>query len=560
MIKEKIKDQLKQSLKKLKAENVDFNLERPANFNFGDYATNIALKLVKYLKKKPKDIAAKIVKGLKPMEEIEKIEIAPPGFINFFLTKAYLFSEAKKIAIKEEIESFAKNKKQIILEFGQPNTHKLPHLGHLYSYIYGESLARILEFTGNKVYRVNYQGDVGLHVAKCLFQVRKYISEIKNLKKLDEKIKFLQQCYQEGALLYDKDRKAQELIDELNIGIYKNDLSIASIWQMTRRWSLDFYKEFEKKLGIKYDRYYFESETAKIGKEIVLKNLDKVFQKSQEAIIFKGAKYNLHTRVFINKYGNPTYEAKDLGLIYLKQKDFNFDLSIVTTANEQNEYWKVIIKVSELIFPKLVGKLQHVGFGMINLTSGKMSSRTGYIIDPFTLFNVTKKAIQENFALDEETLEKIALSAIKYSFLSSDYQKNIVFDLGKSIAKEGNCGPYILYTYVRTQSVLKKSGIDLRRNDFFSKDINLTKEEKNLLRLFYQFNEVVNLATEYFAPSLIVNFLYDLASSYNLFYQKQPILKSSPSVRNLRLLLTKVTGIIIKKSLYLLGIETVEKM
>lgn len=560
MIKEKIKEKLKLFLKTINIGEIDFALDHPHNAKFGDYSTNLALKLTQNIKKSPKEIGETIVKRLGKMEKIEKIEVAPSGFINFFLSKQFLISEARKIALREKIDSLDKQRKTILLEYGQPNTHKLPHLGHLYSYIYGESLARILEFNGNKVYRVNYQGDIGLHVAKCLYQVKNQISAAKKLKTLEEKVKFLQRCYQEGASIYKEDKKAQQLIDELNIKIYKNDPTVMSLWQKTRRWSLDFYKEFEDRLGIKFDRYYFESETASIGKEIVLKNLGKFFEESQGAIIFKGEKYNLHTRVFINRYGNPTYEAKDLGLIYLKQRDFNFDLSIVTTANEQNEYWQVVIKVSELLFPTLLGKLKHIGFGMVNLTSGRMSSRTGRIIDPFTLFALTKKAIQEKFFVDESLSEKIALSAIKYSLLSSEYQKNIVFDLEKSIAKEGNCGPYLLYTYVRTQSVLKKSKLNFSLDNFSLKNINLTSEEEQLLRFIYQFEEIVDKTAKYFNPSLIANFLYQLASAYNLFYQKQPILKASSPVRNLRLLLTKATGIIIKKALFLLGIETVEKM
>ena len=560
MIKEKIKKKLKLFLKKLNINDIEFDLYHPDNDKFGDYSTNLALKLGKKLKQSPKEIAKTVVKKFGTMKEIEKIEVATPGFINFFLSKQFLISKVKKMELEIENGYLNKEKKTIILEYGQPNTHKLPHLGHLYSYIYGESLARILEFNGNKVYRVNYQGDIGLHVAKCLYQVKNQISKVKDLITLEEKVKFLQKCYQEGTLMYEKDKKTQELIDELNIKIYRNDPTVIALWRETRKWSLDFYKKFEERLGIKFDRYYFESKTALIGKKIVLRNLGKFFKESQGAIIFNGEKYNLHTRVFINRYGNPTYEAKDLGLIYLKQKDFNFDLSIVATANEQNEYWRVVIKVSELIFPILSGKLKHIGFGMINLTSGKMSSRTGHIIDPFTLFDLTKKAIQEKFSMDENLSEKIALSAIKYSLLKSEYQKNITFDLEKSIAKEGNCGPYLLYTYVRTQSVLKKSMDNFSLKNYSLKSISLTLEEERLLRLLYQFEETVDKAAKNFNPSLIANFLYRLASFYNLFYQKHPIIKASSPVRNLRLLLTKITGLTIKKALFLLGIETVEEI
>jgi len=276
-------------------------------------------------------------------------------------------------------------------------------------------------------------------------------------------------------------------------------------------------------------------------------------------VIFNGKKYGLHTRVFINQYGNPTYEAKDIGLLSQKIKDFNFDLSLVATANEQNEYWKVIIKVSELLYPKLTCKLKHIGFGMVNLSTGKMSSRTGHIVDPFTLLEVIKNSILNSFDIKNNQLaEKIALAAIKYSLLNSDYRKDIVFDLSKSIAKEGSSGPYLLYTYVRCQSVLGKAKFSSNPLNFSMN--RFTEEEINLLRSLFRFPEIVSEAAKNFSPHLITNYLFDLAQKYNLFYQKHRILEAEEDIKNFRLLLTQATGQVIKNGLFLLGIETVEKM
>jgi len=281
-----------------------------------------------------------------------------------------------------------------------------------------------------------------------------------------------------------------------------------------------------------------------------------VFVKSEGAIIFKGEPYGLHTRVFINKYGNPTYEAKDVGLISMKKKDYPLDLSLVTTANEQNEYWKVIIKASELVFPELKGKLKHLGFGMIQLTTGKMASRTGKIIDAFSLVDTVTDEIIRLYKGDRESAEKISLAAIKYSFLRSEPLKNIVFDLKMSIAKDGDSGPYLLYTYVRTKSILSKNPT-LPSLQTVSIDIS---GEMGILRKLYRFPEVVENAAKSYSPHLLAGYLYDLAREFNLFYQKCPVLKATGEKRTVRIFLTNAVSLILKSGLNLLGIETVDKM
>ena len=556
MIQDKISENLAISLEKIGIKNAPVDLSRPTNPAFGDYTTSVALKLTKDLKKTPLDIAKIIVKNLEKDEDIEKIKIMEPGFINFWLTDNTLVKEAKIISTTKK---FGQENKKLLLEFGQPNTHKIPHIGHLFSYIYGESLARILETVGNTVTKVNYQGDIGLHVAKCLYKARTEKSKLKSLKTLREKVDFLQYCYQEGSTAYENDKKAQEEIDDLNQKIYQKDSSILALWQETRQWNIDFYQAFEKELGINYQHYYFESQTAEIGKKIVLDNVGKVFEKSEGAIIFPGKKYGLHTRVFINKYGNPTYEAKDIGLAALKKNENRFDYSIITTASEQNDYWKVVKKAIELVFPDMLGKITHIGFGMINLTTGKMASRTGQILDPFTLINQVKKSIAEDYKItDEVLLGKIVFAAIKYSFLNSDPKKNIIFDLKKSIAKEGNSGPYLLYTYVRCQSVLKKAQIFNPQSQI--QIANLKIEEKEILRQIVHFSEIVKQTAVNFAPNTIATFIFELAQKYNLFYQKNPILKADEPTKNFRLFLTATVANILKQGLYLLGIETVEKI
>ncbi len=558
MIKDKIQKNLEKALEKIGAFAVDVDLYFPADSSHGDYATSIALKLAKQLKKNPLEIAKLIADNLEKDLAIEKVEIVKPGFINFWLSNDTLLNQSAEII---RTENFDNQNKKILLEFGQPNTHKIPHIGHLFSYIYGATLARILEITGNHVTKTNYQGDVGLHVAKCLYKVKSQKAKIKSLKTLREKVDFLQLCYQEGSAAYEKDEEAKKEIDELNKKIYENDASITALWKQTRKWSIDFYRTFEKELGVDFKRYYFESETSKLGKEIVEKNIGKVFQKSQGAVIFPGEKYGLHTRVFINKYGNPTYEAKDIGLAALKKNENQFDESIITTASEQKEYWRVVKKAIELVFPDMLGKINHISFGMINLTTGKMASRTGQILNPFTLIKYVEDSIAADYRIEDDLLlKKIAFAAIKYSFLNSDPKKNITFDLKKSIAKEGNSGPYLLYTYVRCQSVLNKVPRAKFKVESYNSKLKINNSEKEILRKINYFPEIVEKAASDFSPHFIASYIFELAQKYNLFYQKNPILKAGKETKNLRLFLTNAVSLVIKKGLYLLGIETVEKM
>ncbi len=551
MVKEKLLIILKRSLEKSGIKEVDLVLDHPGSLDHGDYSTNIALKLAKKSGKNPKELAEEIASNIDRGEVLDKIEVVN-GFINFFLAKNVLFEELNKV-LKDKQKYGKKTVKKftILLEFGQPNTHKTPHVGHLFSYIYGESLARVLENEGNKIIRANYQGDIGPHVAKCIYIAQKKLDQVRD-KSLKEKVDFLQKCYVEGSELYEKDERAKKEIDRLNGKIYTRDPDVAELWKETRGWSLEFYKQFEQELGINYDKYYFESETADPGKEIVLKNVGKVFVKSEGAIIFRGDKYGLHTRVFVNKLGNPTYEAKDIGLIAMKVKDLVFDLSLVTTANEQSEYWKVIIAASEAVFPRLEGKLKHLGFGMINLATGKMSSRKGMIIDAFALSEEVKNQIKKEYDADEDVADKIAQAAVKYSFLKSDVFKNITFDLNTSISREGDSGPYLLYSYVRTLGLLKGASFSNL------KTAGLNREEEVLLRTLYLYPEVIEKVAKIYSPHLLVGYLFDLAQKFNYFYQKHPILKSEN--KNLRLALSAAVGQIIRNGLLLLGIEVVDKM
>ncbi|HEY1074963.1 MAG TPA: arginine--tRNA ligase [Patescibacteria group bacterium] len=542
-----------------------YEVSRPDTSAHGDFSTNLALIFARMVKENPYDVAEKIVAHLPKLEMVEKVETVRPGFINFYMKPACFLDKLTELVEQGiTITPQSTEPERILLEFGQPNTHKLPHIGHLFSYIYGASCANLLEATGVNVLRLNYQGDVGPHVAKCLWAYRKKQQADPEL--LEDKISYLQQCYQEGAQAYEEDTTAKAEINALNTEIYEHDPDVMSDWKKTREWSVAYYRDhLHKVLGISYDTLYYESETGPLGKSLVKEKVGLVFEEDQGAVVFRGEQFGLHTRVFLSSAGNPTYEAKEIGLFACKKRDYYpFDRAVITTAVEQNEYWQVVKKAAEMVFPDLEGKIKHIGYGMINLTSGKMSSRTGNILSAFGLIDLVRDTVKEKVAArDTYTQEEIStithevtLGAIRYSFLKTSPGKNIAFDLDTSIAFEGNSGPYLQYTYARCQSVLRKAEVEASVSDA----IDPNDEELAVLRWLSRYDEVVHAAAESYAPHLVANYLFELAQKYSYFYNQHHILTEDQGQTQFRLAITKVVGETLKHGLHLLGIETLEKI
>ncbi|GIW64124.1 MAG: arginine--tRNA ligase [Patescibacteria group bacterium] len=563
-----IKDIILQEIKKILKNNLPqenfIDLQPPTNFHFGDYSTSIALKLTKVFKKNPLEIAENIKKNFPKLKEIEKIDVISPGFINFWLSKKYLLKNLEE-AYKNNFHFpkfyFGTNKK-IMVEFAHPNTHKLFHIGHLRNISIGETIVRIFEALGNKVIRANYQGDVGLHIAKCLYGIKTSKIKIEKLKTLEEKIDFIGKMYTLGTKAYEENENAKQEIIKINQQIYNQDKEILSLWQQTRQWSLDYFEKIYKRVDSHFDRYYFESEMAKRAIEICFEALKKgILEKSQGAIVFNGKKYGLDTRVFINSLGYPTYEGKELALAEKEFSEFGeIDKNIHCVTPEQTSFFKVTFKVQEILNPKITGKQYHLAYEWVNLKTGKMSSREGNIVEANWLIDKIKEKIIKDFKCDEKTAEILAVSSAKYSFLKNSPKTAINFDIDESISINGNSAPYLIYTYVRCRSILNKKNTSLDLSITKDDSIILEIDELNILRKLYQFKEVVLKAGQEFSPNHIATYLYDLTSQYNLFYQKYPILKAKENIKNLRLLITLTTANTIKKGLELLGIKTVEKM
>jgi arginyl-tRNA synthetase len=572
LAKQILKNTLESVIKDLFDLTVSFEIERPLLALHGDYTTNIALIISRTLHKTPLFIAEKISLALKDrkLTGIEKIEVVRPGFINIFLARGYFLDILRNIL--EQKDKFGTNNlldsQKTIVEFADPNPFKEFHIGHLRNITIGESLSRLLEANGAIVWRVNYQGDVGMHVAKALYGLLQ-ILKLKSEDTLDrltllKRVEILGQAYAWGAKAYEEDNEAKREIQELNIKIYRKDPSIMHLWEKGRAWSLEQFERVYKRVYTVYNRYYFESQTAGLGRELVLSHIDDgIFVRSEKAVVYKGEQDGLHTRVFITKEDYPTYEAKDLALAKLKYEDFVYDRSIIITAHEQESYFKVVLAAMRKVLPDLAAKTEHHTFGFVSLKEGKMSSRSGNIITAMWLLDEAKRRIKKAFPeMDGRTAEMVAVGAVKYSMLRFSRESDIAFSFAESISLEGNSGPYLQYAFVRTQSVLSKAeNAKEKIQQIWQKNLanwEMEVEERQVLRLLAWFPDIVEEAAEKLAPNILCEYLFNLAQIFNLFYQKYKIIGSRQEP--FRLALSQATGQVLKNGLYLLGILAPERM
>lgn len=493
-------------------------MEHPTDLKMGDYSTNVAIKyghkeeLVRYI-------------ALNKSDEIGKVELAGPGFINFYLSKEFFRKSLGEII--EKGENFGKNQnlkgEKTMVEYTDPNPFKEFHIGHLMSNAIGEAVSRIIEWSGSEVKRANYEGDVGLHIAKALWKGN----------------------YTLGSRAYDEDPQAKIEIQEINKKIYEqSDPELNRRYENGKKESLQKFEEIYKRLGTKFDYYFFESETGKIGTKIVEENIGKVFEKSEGAVVFKGS----HTRVFINSQGLPTYEAKDLGNAKNKYDKYQYTKSIVVTGNEIKDYFKIVLEAMSQIFPELAHKTKHLPHGMLRLPTGKMSSRTGDVITAEELIDEVKTKTKGN--------EPVAIGAIKYMILRQAIGNDIVFDLEKSVSTEGDSGVYLQYAHARANSVFEKAtsqGLTLNTN---SQGQTLTREIEKLL---YRFPEIVERAGAEYAPHCITTYLTELAASFNNFYAHEQVIGDSPESAY-RLAIVQAFKIVMKNGLNILGIPAPERM
>jgi len=574
-MKEQLKSGLKTALKTLGVDDAIFAIEYPEDTTHGDFSSNVAMVYAKGLKIASKVLAEKIISELKTQMQsgvlyfVSSAEVAGAGFINFKIKDAVFAQDVVAVAqgSGEYGWSTSEKNKHILVEHTDPNAFKAFHIGHLMANAIGESLSRLSMTGGSKVTKICYPSDIGLHIAKSVWAMKKHRAEIpSDDKTIIEKTSFLGKMYVEGTEMYDADPVVKTEIDALNKVIYeKSDKEVEELYQLGKKWSLEHYEILYKKLGTQFDDYIYESEVAPVGKQIVEDNLkNNIFEKSEGAVVFKGEGYGLHTRVFLNSAGLTTYEAKDLGLNTTKFKKYpDTDLSIIVTASEQNEYFKVIKKVLTLIDENIGSKMMHIGHGMLRFASGKMSSRTGKVITAEALIAdirelVTEKIADRELSADEKDTisDAVAIGAIKYSILRQAIGSDVIFDSAKSISFEGDSGPYLQYSAVRAGSILAKGKIQR------SKEAKIkTPEEVTLLeKLISRFPDIIERARKEYSPQHVANYLINLAGAFNSYYATHTIIDEKDPLSPYRLALTKSFLTTMINGLWVLGIKVPERM
>lgn len=553
---EEVKALLKQAVAVVARKTVDIDLIVPEE-QFGDYSTNVALKLAKKLNQNPRELAEKVLENISADSRIAKAEIAGPGFINLTLTDVAIV----KIAQTTPRQSL--KGKVAVAEYSDPNPFKALHAGHLYTTIVGDSIASLLERAGATVHRINYGGDVGLHVGAAMWAILKFLGGEHPAKLSDvppnKRPEWLSERYVEGNTAYQNDEVAKQEIIETNKKVYQlhadkdHESAFAQIYWTCRQWSYDGFDRLYDQLKIAaFEKYIPESEVSPLGIQITNKGLKEgIFEISDGATVFKGEEHGLHTRVFINSAGLPTYEAKDLGLAAKKWQDYKFDINVIITANEIEQYMQVVLEALNHFYPEAASQTQHLTHGMVKLPGGiKMSSRKGNILLANDILDAATRANQmAGRAENNDTV----LAAVKYAFIKQRIGGDIIYDPEESVSLHGNSGPYLQYAHARARSILAKADIDAEVS------INeLGQGERRLVRKLGEYSFVVEQATAELMPHHICTYLYELSQVFNRFYEQNRVIGDAREA--IRLTLVKRYADILKAGLDLLNIPAPESM
>lgn len=558
----------------------------------GDF-TLVVFPFLKISKKNPELTATEIGTYLvQNCYLIDKFNVIK-GFLNLSLKQEYWLGFIKAVS-SEALFGWAapsSTGRKVMIEYSSPNTNKPLHLGHVRNNLLGYSLSKIMAANGHDVIKVNLVNDRGIHICKSMLAWQKWgngiTPERANKKgdhlvgdfyvKFDVEYKKQQQELIASGLSAEEAEKKAPLITEAQEMLQKweaHDTEVTSLWKMMNAWVYSGFDETYKKLGVDFDRIYYESETYLLGKSIVQKGLESgvLYQRPDNSVWIDLTKDGLDEKLLLRSDGTSVYMTQDLGTAAQRFEEYQIQELIYVVGNEQNYHFQVLSLVMEKLGYSWAKNLKHMSYGMVELPSGKMKSREGTVVDADDLVdemvNTAREMSRELGKLDEyspeqteEIVRMIGLAALKYFILKVDPKKNMLFDPKESIDFNGNTGPFIQYSYARIQSIFRKAkDLHIDFSDTNSISVPVEKEKK-LIRLIYRFPSVVHDAGKNLSPALISNYVYDLAKEYNQFYHDCPILKEeNTGVRNLRLLLSEQTGKVIKKSMNLLGIDVPERM
>ncbi|AKM83273.1 arginine--tRNA ligase [Candidatus Woesebacteria bacterium RIFOXYC1_FULL_31_51] len=560
-----MKEEILNTLKEITKEEI-IQIDIPENTLFGDYSSNIAMIMAKKEGKNPYTLAEEIVAKLQGKKNIklifEKIEVAGAGFINFYIAKDILLNNLKKVDEKYGNSDLNKGKITIV-EYSSPNIAKPFTIGHLRSTIIGDAVANLLEASGWKVFRDNHLGDWGTQFGKMIYAIKTWGNEGK-ISKLDNPVKELVTLYvkfheeaEKNINLEDEGRKWFKKLEEADPEakrIWKRciDWSFVEFDRIYKSLNVSFSKEFENGRGL--GESFFVNRMSGVISELEERKLLKIGKEGAKLVFFEKDKYP--PAMIIKKDGTTLYHTRDLATDKYRLEKYNPDLIINEVGSEQTLYFRQLFEMEKLLGWFKEGQRIHLGHGLYRFKEGKMSTRKGNVI---WMEDVLKEAIEKATKLGSKgKISKIvAIGALKYNDLKRDPKTEIVFDWNEILNMNGNSGPYLQYTFARTRSVLFKSKSINKVYDA----VNINSEEEAILRAIVHFPEVILISSSNYAPNLLCNYLFELASKFNTFYNKHSILTNeNESVTSFRLNLTKSVGQIIKNGLNILGIEAPERM
>ena len=596
MIDNKLQKAVSEALKNLynidtPAENVV--LQKTKKEFSGDY-TIVVFPFVKQARKSPEMVAGELGEAVKNMlEEVSDYNVIK-GFLNFTVSDGYWTSYADSISTDTHLGMTAPNPNDapVVIEYSSPNTNKPLHLGHIRNNLLGWSVSQLLTANGRNVKKVNLVNDRGIHICKSMLAwlrygngetpessglkgdhlVGKYYVEFDKhykaeIRELMDRGVDEEQAKKEAPLMIE----AQKMLKRWEEG----DKEIRALWEKMNSWVYAGFDETYRKLGVGFDKIYYESNTYLLGKELVQKGLDMgvLYRKEDGSVWCDLTDAGLDQKLLLRKDGTSVYMTQDLGTALLRQQEFGADQLIYVVGNEQDYHFQVLkIVLSRLGFD-WADKVYHLSYGMVELPNGKMKSREGSVVDADDLIEEMEKTAEEmcrdrgkNDDMTPEQLKELyhilALGALKYFILKVDPTKTMLFNPAESIDFNGNTGPFIQYTYARIRSIIRKAigekGIDLNANP---KDVVLNDKEREVIKLLHDISSTVSQAAASFSPAMIANYTYDLAKAFNSFYQDTPILRESDANRMLFLVkLCNAVSLAIKNMMLILGIEVPERM
>jgi arginyl-tRNA synthetase len=550
----------------------------------GDF-TVVTFPLVKQLKKNPESIGLELGQALTEQTELLESFNVVKGFLNVKVKNQFFVDQFKTVS--EQFSVIEKKNATVMVEYSSPNTNKPLHLGHVRNNLLGFSVAQILNEAGYDVIKTQIINDRGIHICKSMLAWEKFGEDKTPQTTTTKGDKFVGNYYVEFDKNYKKEiaelveqgiseeqakkdaplmKEAQKMLLDWENG----DEKVRDLWKEMNSWVYEGFNETYKRLGVDFDQVQYESNTYILGKDLIQEGLDKgvLYKKEDGSVWCDLTDEGLDQKLLLRSDGTSVYMTQDLGTAVERFKANNIQKLIYTVGNEQDYHFQVLFKILKKLGYEWADQLFHLSYGMVELPNGKMKSREGTVVDADELmqdmFDIAKSKSEElgkleNFSEEEKNhnYESIGIGALKYFMLKVDPKKKMLFNPEESIDFNGNTGPFIQYTFARIQSLLTKANYTMKETE----SIELSQSEKELIMQLANYKTVVAKAAESLSPALVANYLYDLVKSYNSFYQNNPILiQEDENIKQYRLNLSDLTAKTIKKSLKLLGIETVNRM